>query len=72
MKRSHQSVGYAMYYTSITIMIGFLVLVLSEFTPTIYFGLLTVLAMFSALVTDLLLLPAMLIIFRPYKNKTAA
>ena len=68
MKRSHQSVGYAMYYTSITIMIGFLVLVLSEFTPTIYFGLLTVLAMFSALMTDLLLLPALLLIFKPYKN----
>ncbi|WP_345979623.1 efflux RND transporter permease subunit [Sulfurimonas sp. HSL3-2] len=68
MKRSHQSVGYAMYYTSITIMIGFLVLVLSEFTPTIYFGLLTVLAMFSALMTDLLLLPALLLILKPYKN----
>ncbi|MBU0631527.1 MMPL family transporter [bacterium] len=69
MKRSHQSVGYAMYYTSITIMIGFLVLVLSEFTPTIYFGLLTVLAMFSALMTDLLLLPALLLILKPYKNR---
>ncbi|WP_345992613.1 efflux RND transporter permease subunit [Sulfurimonas sp. HSL-1716] len=68
MKRSHQSVGYAMYYTSITIMIGFLVLVLSEFTPTIYFGLLTVLAMFSALVTDLLLLPALLLLVKPYKK----
>ena len=68
MLRSHQSVGYAMYYTSITIMIGFLVLVLSEFTPTIYFGLLTVLAMLSALVADMLLLPALLLIVKPYGN----
>ena len=66
MLRSHQSVGYAMYYTSITIMIGFLVLVLSEFTPTIYFGLLTVLAMLSALIADMLLLPALLLIIKPY------
>jgi hypothetical protein len=69
MKRAHKSVGYAMYYTSITIMIGFLVLVLSEFTPTIYFGLLTVLAMFSALVADLVLLPALLLLIKPYKNR---
>jgi len=69
MRRSHQSVGYAMYYTSVTIMIGFLVLVLSEFTPTIYFGLLTVLAMLSALIADLLLLPSLLLLFKPYKNR---
>lgn len=68
MIRSHQSVGYAMYYTSVTIMIGFLVLVLSEFTPTIYFGLLTVLAMLSALVADMLLLPALLLLVQPYRN----
>ena len=68
MQRSHASVGHAMYYTSLTIMIGFFVLVLSEFSPTIYFGLLTVLAMFSALVADLLLLPALLLIFEPYKK----
>ena len=68
MKRAHKSVGYAMYYTSITIMIGFFVLVLSEFTPTIYFGLLTVLAMLSALIADLVLLPALLLIMKPYKN----
>ncbi len=68
MKRAHKSVGYAMYYTSVTIMIGFFVLVLSEFTPTIYFGVLTVLAMLSALVADLVLLPSLLLIMKPYKK----
>ena len=46
MHRSHESIGYAMSYTSAAIMIGFVILVLSVFIPTIYFGLLTVLVMF--------------------------
>jgi predicted RND superfamily exporter protein len=50
-------------------MIGFSVLVLSSFIPTIYFGLLTLLAMFMAIAADLLLLPAMLLLFKPFKKK---
>jgi len=66
MHRSHGTIGYAMYYTSIAIIIGFSVLVLSNFTPTIYFGLLTVLAMFMALVANLLLLPRLILWLRPF------
>ena len=66
MHRSHESIGYAMTYTSATIIIGFLILVLSVFIPTIYFGLLTVLAMFMAIVADLLLLPKLILMFRPF------
>ena len=65
MQRSHESIGYAMYYTSFAVILGFSVLVLSNFLPTIYFGLLTVLAMLSALLGAMLLLPRLLIVFKP-------
>ncbi|MEA2090891.1 MAG: MMPL family transporter [Campylobacterota bacterium] len=60
---SHASIGTAMFYTSTIIVIGFSILTLSNFIPTIYFGLLTMLAMFMAIVADLLLLPVLLLIF---------
>ena len=65
MHRSHESIGYAMYYTSITIIIGFSILVLSKFIPSIYFGLLTGLAMLIALVAALTLLPQLMIVLKP-------
>jgi predicted RND superfamily exporter protein len=65
MYRSHGSIGRAMYYTTITIVIGFSMLTLSNFTPSIYFGLLTVLAMTAAVLGALLLLPRLIILFRP-------
>jgi len=64
--RCHGSIGYAMYYTSLTIIIGFSILVLSNFIPSIYFGLLTGLAMLIALFAALTLLPQLLIYFKPY------
>jgi predicted RND superfamily exporter protein len=60
---SHASIGTAMFYTSTIIMVGFSVLVLSNFLPSIYFGLLTMIAMFMAIVADLLLLPVLLLLF---------
>jgi predicted RND superfamily exporter protein len=66
MHRSHGSIGYAMYYTTMAIIVGFSVLVLSNFTPTIYFGLLTVLAMFMALIANLLLLPRLILWIKPF------
>jgi predicted RND superfamily exporter protein len=68
MERSHNSIGYGMYYTSLAIMLGFFILVVSNFIPTIYFGLLTVLVMFTSLLAALLLLPKLLIIFKPFKR----
>ncbi len=65
MYRCHDSIGKAMFYTSIIIIIGFSILALSNFTPSIYFGLLTGTAMFAALVGALLLLPQLLITFKP-------
>lgn len=66
-KISHSNIGKAMFYTALIIMVGFSVLVLSNFIPTIYFGLLTIIAMFMAIVADLLLLPTMLLLFKPIK-----
>lgn len=65
MHRSHASIGRAMYYTSITIIFGFSILTLSNFKPSIYFGLLTGVAMLSALLGSLLLLPRLLLLFQP-------
>ena len=65
MYRCHSSIGKAMFYTSVTIIIGFSILALSNFTPSIYFGLLTGTAMFAALIGALLLLPQLLITFKP-------
>ena len=66
MQRSHNSIGYAMYYTSITVILGFSILVFSNFIPTIYFGLLTVLVMLTSLMSALLLLPKLLIKYRAF------
>jgi hypothetical protein len=65
MHRCHDSIGYAMYYTSITIVIGFSILVLSNFIPSIYFGLLTGLAMVIAIIAALTLLPQLIIAVKP-------
>ena len=70
MHRCHGSIGHAMYYTSITIIIGFSILALSNFIPSVYFGLLTGLAMLIALLAALTLLPQMLILVKPFGKET--
>jgi len=70
MHRCHASIGHAMYYTSITIIIGFSILALSNFIPSVYFGLLTGLAMLIALLAALTLLPQMLILLKPFGKET--
>ena len=64
-ERCHHSIGRAMYYTAITITLGFTILSLSSFVPTIYFGLLTGFSMLVALLADLTLLPLLLVILKP-------
>jgi predicted RND superfamily exporter protein len=66
MHRCHGTIGYAMYYTTIIIMIGFSILATSNFIPTIIFGVFTGLAMLIALVAALTLLPQLIIWFRPF------
>ncbi len=62
----HANVGKAVFYTSITIILGFSILVLSNFIPTIYFGLFTALAMSVALLAALTLLPKLILIWKPF------
>jgi predicted RND superfamily exporter protein len=64
--RCHGSIGRALYYTSLTIIIGFSILVMSNFIPSIYFGLLTGLAMVIALIGSLTLLPQLIVVFKPF------
>jgi predicted RND superfamily exporter protein len=71
MDRCHGSIGKAMYYTSVTITLGFSILALSEFMPTIYFGLLTGAAMVVALIGALTLLPLLIVVFRPLGQPAA-
>jgi predicted RND superfamily exporter protein len=62
----HANIGKAVFYTAVTIVIGFSILVFSNFIPTIYFGILTALAMIIALFAALTLLPRLLLIFKPF------
>ena len=65
MHKSHASIGRAMYYSSATIVIGFSILALSQFIPSIYFGVLTAFAMFTAIIGTLTLLPKLILMFKP-------
>ncbi len=62
----HSTVGVAILNTSITIIFGFSILVLSKFIPTIYFGMFTGLAMLLAMISVLTLLPALILIIKPF------
>ena len=66
MRVCHASIGRAVYYVAITIIVGFSILVMSNFIPTIYFGLLTALAMILALFAALTLLPKLILMWRPF------
>jgi len=67
LKLCHSTVGMAILNTSITIVFGFSILVLSNFIPTIYFGIFTGIAMLLAMISVLTLLPALLLTFKPFK-----
>ena len=70
--RSHASIGRAMYYTTITITLGFSILALSNFVPTMYFGLLTGVAMMAALFANLTLLPLLIAHIKPLDPKPSS
>ena len=66
MERCHKTVGVAILNTSLTIVFGFSILVLSNFIPTIYFGVFTGLAMMLAMISVLTLLPKLILILKPF------
>ncbi|WP_440909219.1 efflux RND transporter permease subunit [Candidatus Pelagibacter sp.] len=66
LKTCHSTVGVAILNTSITIVFGFSILVLSKFIPTIYFGVFTGIAMLLAMISVLTLLPSLILKVRPF------
>ena len=64
--RCHNTVGIAILNTSITIVFGFSILILSNFIPTIYFGVFTGLAMLLAMISVLTLLPKLILTLQPF------
>ena len=69
LQKCHDTVGVAILNTSITIVFGFSILVLSNFIPTIYFGVFTGIAMLLAMVSVLTLLPKLILTFKPFGNE---
>ena len=68
-EKCHNTVGVAILNTSITIVFGFSILVLSNFIPTIYFGVFTGIAMLLAMISVLTLLPKLILIVKPFGNE---
>ena len=66
LEKCHNTVGVAILNTSITIVFGFSILVLSNFIPTIYFGIFTGIAMLLAMLSVLTLLPNLILIVKPF------
>ena len=69
--KCHQTVGIAILNTSVTIVFGFSILILSNFIPTIYFGVFTGIAMLLAMISVLTLLPKLLLIYQPFGSEKA-
>lgn len=69
-EKTHSSVGYALVYTSVIIVVGFSSLMFSNFVPSILFGFMTGIAMIVALLTDMTILPVLLRKFLTDSNKS--
>ena len=59
---------YSNFNTSITIVFGFSILILSNFIPTIYFGIFTGIAMLLAMISVFTLLPKLLLTYKPFEK----
>ena len=64
----HETVGRSIVIAALTIIFGFSILVLSNFNPTINFGILIGIAIFAALILSLTIMPLLLLITKPFKN----
>ncbi len=72
MRICHANTGRAIFYTSTTVIFGFSILMLSNFFPTIYFGVFTGLAMLIALLASLTLLPRLILVWKPFGDGSGA
>jgi len=69
LEKCHNTVGVAILNTSITVVFGFSILILSNFIPTIYFGVFTGIAMLLAMISVLTLLPKLILVVKPFGNE---
>ena len=69
--RCHNTVGIAILNTSLTIVFGFSILMLSNFIPTIYFGVFTGIAMLLAMISVLTLLPKLILKYKPFGKENS-
>ena len=67
--KCHNTIGISILNTTVTIIFGFSILFLSNFIPTIYFGVLTGVAMLLALISVLTLLPKLILVLKPFGNE---
>ena len=65
-KNSHATIGRAMFYTSLTIVLGFMILVSSNFNPSVFFGIFTSFSMIIAILAALMLLPVLIRHLKPF------
>ena len=65
-KNSHATIGRAMFYTSLTIVLGFMILVSSNFNPSVFFGIFTSFSMIVAILAALMLLPVLIRHLKPF------
>jgi hypothetical protein len=65
-----QTVGRAMVFSTGALIIGFAALAISQFVPTIYFGVLVSISMLGALFGNLVWLPLLLRLFQPGLART--
>ncbi len=63
------TVGKALYYTSITVTLGFIILITSSFKPSIYFGLFTSIAMIVSLLATFTIIPLLIQWWKPINTK---
>lgn len=66
---SLKETGFSMIYTSIVLIAGFGIFVVSEFQGTVSLGLLSATTLLTAMITNLTILPALLIDFDQQKQK---
>jgi predicted RND superfamily exporter protein len=57
---AHQTVGRAVVFSTLALIVGFTVLCTSQFVPTIYFGALVSLSMLGGLIGNLIVLPLLI------------
>ncbi len=66
MYECHGSIAQAGFYTTLVVCFGFSILVMSNFIPSILFGILTTVAMTIAILAALTLMPKLLLMWRPF------